>query len=622
MKTHTKRRRIFLNNLQNWDQEYDVIVLGFGGAGATAARFAADAGASVLLVDSAPEGHEGGNTRYSGQLVGSGDDFDQLKTYYKGLTSPMFLEENMIDTYVEGMVEMKDYFRKYLDVEPFSVTDNWDKTKQNPSWGINEYPEISGATAYDMQLVHDGWVDSALWKNLRKHVLQRKDKITVWYSSTACHLIKDNDGTIVGVEIEHQHISLNIRARNGVVMSTGGFENNPQMIQDYLGAPRLSPLGSLYNKGIGIKLGEEAGAEMWHMQNYESIGLLHGLTIDSPAGERGPLILAWPNVSEGSVFVAGDDGSRYFDETEHNRHGHLYNHGQWRVPHAQVHPHLIFDQTQWEIFHKNDLPVKNFDEITMKAGNIADLAKIINADPEILNRTVDNISKFIDLGEDYAYGRPIDTLRAFDEGPYYAVPMRQVVLNTQGGPKRNTKGEVLAPNGKVIPHLYSAGELGGICANHYQGGNNLAECLIWGKIAGQNAARLKNGSHSKYGNKSPSIVTETNESSFKDADSKTLFANNTELENFSVGKDQYLGVSNSGMGNEIVVRVTYSDSKLKNIEVLKQTESADVGLSAVEQLPKKMIEANSVHVDSISGASVTSKALEEAVTNAISKVNS
>ena len=59
-----------------WDATYDVVVLGFGGAGATAARFAADNNAKVLLVDSAPEGHEGGNTRYSAQLIGTGSDFN------------------------------------------------------------------------------------------------------------------------------------------------------------------------------------------------------------------------------------------------------------------------------------------------------------------------------------------------------------------------------------------------------------------------------------------------------------------------------------------------------------------------------------------------------------------
>ena len=70
----------------DWKANYDVVVLGFGGAGATAARFAADNGAKVLIVDVAPYGHEGGNTRYSVQLLGTGTDYDKLKEYYRGLT--------------------------------------------------------------------------------------------------------------------------------------------------------------------------------------------------------------------------------------------------------------------------------------------------------------------------------------------------------------------------------------------------------------------------------------------------------------------------------------------------------------------------------------------------------
>ena len=62
---------MIVNEHTYYDASYDVVVLGFGGAGATAARFAADSGAKVLLVDSAPEGHEGGNTRYAAELVGT-----------------------------------------------------------------------------------------------------------------------------------------------------------------------------------------------------------------------------------------------------------------------------------------------------------------------------------------------------------------------------------------------------------------------------------------------------------------------------------------------------------------------------------------------------------------------
>ena len=99
----------------DWKANYDVVVLGFGGAGATAARFAADNGASVLIADVAPYGHEGGNTRYSAHLIGTGNNFDDLKKYYLGLTHPMDLPEDMVDLYVEGMVNTRKYVKKYLD---------------------------------------------------------------------------------------------------------------------------------------------------------------------------------------------------------------------------------------------------------------------------------------------------------------------------------------------------------------------------------------------------------------------------------------------------------------------------------------------------------------------------
>ena len=87
-------------NQVKWDYQYDTVVIGFGGAGATAARFAADAHAKVLLTDAAPNGHEGGNTRYSAQLLGTVDSFDEGKKYYQNLTAPMQLDDSMVDTFV------------------------------------------------------------------------------------------------------------------------------------------------------------------------------------------------------------------------------------------------------------------------------------------------------------------------------------------------------------------------------------------------------------------------------------------------------------------------------------------------------------------------------------------
>ena len=181
------------------------------------------------------------------------------------------------------------------------------------------------------------------------------------------------------------------------------------------------------------------------------------------------------------------------------------------------------------------------------------------------------------------------------------------MLNTQGGPRRNKNAEILDTRGKAIPNLYSAGELGGICANQYQGGNNLAECLIWGKIAGENAAK-------------PKVDEATDAASGATMHEKHL-TSDLKHETYETGENQYIGKSTKGMGDEIVVRVTVDEQKnLKNIEVLKQAESDDYGLKAIKTLPSKMVQENTVDVDAVSGASSSSRGLKDAVRDALSKI--
>lgn len=90
-------------------------------------------------------------------------------------------------------------------------------------------------------------------------------------------------------------------------------------------------------------------------------------------------------------------------------------------------------------------------------------------------------------------------------------------------------------------------------------------------------------------------------------------------ETYMVGANQYLGRSNAGVGNEVVVRITVDDKKLKDIEILKQSETG-IGAQAIESIPKEMISKNTYDVDSISGASATSRALKEAVKDAMNKI--
>ncbi|WEE36731.1 FAD-binding protein [Lactiplantibacillus paraplantarum] len=608
-------------NQVKWDYQYDTVVIGFGGAGATAARFAADAHAKVLLTDAAPNGHEGGNTRYSAQLLGTVDSFDEGKKYYQNLTAPMQLDDSMVDTFVAGMANMRDYVQKYLNVEPVSVKNDFTAADSPISLdsAVHEFPEFDGVQSYDFTTVHHGIFDAALWKILRQKVLDRQQQIDVWLSAPAQHLIQDPaTNTIIGVQIERQHRLVNVRATNGVVLACGGFENNQQAIQDYLGAEHLAPLGTLFNKGAGIKMAQEVGADFWHMQNYESLGFLHGLSIAVPQGKRGRLILGWPEVNHGSVITVADDGSRYFDESEANRHGHIYDHGMWRVPRTNVHPYLVFDETQYQqMLASQYTPINNLADLVVKATTLNDLARVMEADGTVLTKTVHDFNYFVESGTDYAFNRQFETMRAFDDGPYYALKLTNNVLNTQGGPRRNDRAEILDANQQPIPHLYGAGELGGICANQYQGGGNLAECLIFGKIAGENAAKPKEETTQLVDEKAVAKPDANTSASVHQTSANDLLAEASP--DITVGEHQYLGRSDDGIGGQVVVRITYVDQQLTNVEVVEQHETGEVGGQAVAELPAKMVAANTYDVDAVSGASVSSRAIKAAVKAALSQ---
>lgn len=477
---------------------YDVIVVGFGAAGATAARFAADNGAKVLLIDKAPKGHEGGNTRYAGQVVLTGYDKAKMQQYFKAMYGPIQIDEDILNTYIDGICKIPEYMQKYLEIEhPTS----YNKVHRDPDWQAfandlsPEYPEFDGSDTVDITSVHDGYFDAHLWKTVRHQVEKRSDQIDVWLASPAKHLIQNPDNKVIeGVQIERNDQLVNVRARNGVVLTLGGFENNPQMIQNFIGVPKLKVMGTLYNTGDGIKMVQEVGAQFWHMTSFEGYGFSAGFTFENPEESRGKFILdAWPELSNGSIFIAADDGSRYLKEDEHGRHGHVYQHGEWLMPLINDHPYLIFDEAQRKkIAQRDHLPYEPFFEITVQADTVAELADKINVDADILKQTIMQFNQAADSGVD-PLGRNADSLQAFaDHGPYYATPLATAMLNTQGGAKRNAHAEVLNAQGDPIPHLYSAGEFGGINANMYNGGGNLAECLIFGKIAGENAAKPKN----------------------------------------------------------------------------------------------------------------------------------
>lgn len=585
-----------------WDGQYDVVVIGFGGAGAVASVTAADEGANVLLLEKAPEGHEGGNTRYCGQMFVYGDEDEEATyNYYKALAGDHTVDEEMLRVYTQKVAHMYDVME---DLTGIDQSGYWD-AGEIIRYLSPEYPELPGAEHITLNALHNKASDGYLWQTLRGLVTERSDKIDVWFESPAVHLIQEPETkTIIGVQVERDGKTLNIRATNGVVMTCGGFENNAEMVQNYLGLTDYGVIGTLYNTGDGINMAMEVGADLWHMEAYEG-----GIAVSVPDDAHISMYLPF---TSGAAFVVGGDGNRYFSESQAatSRHGHLKLNDCWvNIRHPLRSYGICTEEVYLAAVAKGYISEQAIE--VQHASSIAELAELIDMDADTLMATVERYNGYAKDGYDPEFGRSAESMSAFEGDSFYAVKLSASVLNTQGGARRNVNAEILDTNGNPIPHLYSAGEFGGITAFQYQGGGNIAECVIFGQIAGKNAAAVKE-----------ELPTYEPRQQVTSSYTYTIgtasdLGGGVEVE---LGENEYLGTSANGMGGELIVKITMDGDKIANVEIVKQNETVGISDPAREQLPALIVEANSTEVDNISGATITSKAIKEAVENALAQV--
>lgn len=590
-----------------WDGCFDVVVVGFGAAGAASAIAAAEAGAHVLIVDKAPEGHEGGNSRYCAQLFVSISDFDQGLEHYKALRGQFYAPDDVLEAYVQGMCDIRSTLVSW-GADESGMVDLTDKKISNLTV---EYPELPGSQSVRTNLIDGTLSKAGLWRFLKKGVVARADMIDCWYESPATALIQDPaTKAVIGVEIDHDGKTARIAARNGVVMALGGFENNPEYMQQATGYTTVYPIGTLYNEGDGIRMAQQVGAKLWHMGAWESNGT--GL---AQKEDRIRNLSTRTFFTSGSVVLVGTDGSRYIAEDLEQRHGHLKIAGSWIMPQRPLRNFFVFDEAQkadleagevkyYATYEFTDIDSRVESGLIFKADTLEEIATHFDMDPETLRHTIDLFNQGAETGTD-AFGRAAEAMRAFGEGPYYALEAWPSVLNTQGGPERTARGEVLGANGSPIPHLYSAGECGGITANDYQGGGNIAECIVFGKISGENAAAAKDDALDIDASKLEFVPGCGTQSVYDQTlDTSNLAAN----EKVGIGE---------GLGGPIWAKVSLDGSSIANVEIIRATETEGVGDPALDSLPACIVEAGGTDVDAIAGATVTSAGIIQAVENAL-----
>jgi succinate dehydrogenase/fumarate reductase flavoprotein subunit len=148
---------------------------------------------------------------------------------------------------------------------------------------------------------------------------------------------------------------------------------------------------------------------------------------------------------------------------------------------------VAMDNYKWSADNSAEIRkgwIKAADEITA-------LASQINLPPDFLQSTITQYNSFCKEGYDPEFGRSANTLIPIAKSPFYAIDLWPAIINTQGGPRRNARAQVLNVWGSPIRRLYSAGELGSLWHRNYPGGGNVSEALAFGRIAGRNAAAEK-----------------------------------------------------------------------------------------------------------------------------------
>ena len=577
----------------DWDAEYDVIVIGFGAAGATTATAAADAGASVLLLEKAPEALAGGNSRVCMQWMAYVDpaDHEDAVSYMKALRGNFLTPtDEMIEMYISGLSENLAWMTDVLGME-------------NPTnRGNVEFPAMPGAGTIQTMTGNGAFGGDGYMYFKMKAAVEARENIDVWYSAPAQHLIQDNATKIIhGVQASVGGQTVNIRARNGVVLCTGGFESNPQMLQDYAVKSGLVSLGSaLFNTGDGVKMAQEVGANLWHMGNmvYADIDFRYDVGTQVFGSQRGI-------AAKGAIMV-GNDGTRFMNEADKSHHGKSHFHGDIVATPFPSKIYAIVDQAIIDMgpLH-NQFSPDNSEEIAsgwiLKADTLAELAEKIGVPAENLEKTIALNNEMIERGEDILFGRDVSTMKVYENGPFYAIQMVASVVNTQGGPERNVNAEVIGLDGKAIPHLYEAGELGDVWSYCYQASCNIGGGMVFGREAAKNAAAPKsdNDPASVMEGKTPFAPAEVAE---------TVYA--TE-EGESIGRGQGMG------GTKLVVKVKKTGDTIEEVTVLSNSETPGVSARALRLMPERIVEANTADVDVVTGGTVTSKAIIAAVKDAL-----
>ena len=613
------------------EADADVVIIGAGGGGLSAALEAVEQGASHVIVLEMTARTGGALNYTSGSMSAAGTIIqkeegieDSVESYIADIMKngsdfggQPSLE--LVTLYANQAAEVFDWlYESGLKDNTYSV----DRATGNRAVFAPEHALYSVQRTYKPSPD-----DKTKYKSAAHEVLDTlvnaDERITVLTNTKATELVANDKGQVLTVVAEGPDGEVSYTASKAIIVCTGGYSANGKLMaqyvpygEDYLagGAPGSDGNGLLLMQKVGGALNE---ASMSAIPTFP-MGLQ---SKDNPKTGSIANTYTWKT----GGIVVNQEGKRFCNETESNP--------AVREVALEEQPGAV----QYDIFTDKileDLRAANgayfydayFAEegqpgahVKVTAGSIGELAEKIGVPAENLAATVEAYNAAVEAGGTDEFGRLYDgtkttynlAVNKIEGDTYYAVPLHALCVMTLGGITANENMQVLDENGTPIPGLYAAGEVvGGIWGKFVSGGTGVMGPIVFGKIAARHA--MMSEPAEGYEVKPASNLLD--ESLFvKEKSTASLFDMSRTL------KDGTYTATVDGQSGPMTVVTTIEGGKIAAVEVTENNETPTIAAAALESIPAKIVETNSVDVDGVSGASLTSGRITKAVAECLTQ---
>lgn len=550
----------------------DIVVIGAGGAGMSAAIEAAQNGATnVVVLEKMPQ--TGGNTIRTTGGMNAAETELQAK---EGIEDSV---ELMVEDTMKGGKNLNDIGLVKILSEKSAEGVNW----VNEIGGdLSEVGMFGGASVKRIHKPTGGAaVGPMLVQTFNKNLEELN--IPVMLETSAKQIIVD-DGKVTGVMASNSEGEFQIDCK-AVVLATGGFGANTEMVIE--NKAELEGFGTTNHGGAtgdGIAMAKELQVELVDMDQIQTHPTVHPET----------QTMYTEAVRGNGAILVNKEGKRFVNELLTRDVVSEAILGQ-----TDKQAYLLFDQNVRDGLKAIEKYISA--GIIFESDTIEGLAEQIGVDAAALAETIKAYEGYATAGKDEEFGRE-SMEEPLNNPKYYAGLCAPAIHHTMGGVKINTASEVLKVDGAKINGLFAAGEItGGVHGANRLGGNAVTDIVVFGRIAGKGASDYvaANGGHT-----ASTIKVEKNHEEVK-----------PEVDGGY--KDGVYNGKGKGNGGELTVEVTVESGNIVKVELKEHKETEGIFEGAETGVGNAIIKTQSTEVDSVAGATLTSEGIKAAVAEAI-----